>query len=52
MRLTGGARCSCSSSLLMVYNLAMTARQGKPVTVSVQVPARRPAATRKAPGSC
>ena len=32
-----------ASSLLMVVNLVMTARQGAPATASVQVPARRPA---------
>jgi len=31
------------SSFLMVYNMIMTAKQGKPSTVSVQVPARKPA---------
>ena len=31
------------STFLLVYNLIMTAKQGKPATVSVQVPARRPA---------
>ena len=34
-------------SFLLVFNLIMTARQGKPVTVSVQVPARRPAGDRE-----
>jgi cytochrome c oxidase cbb3-type subunit I/II len=41
-RLMGGVLFFLGSFLL-VWNLIMTARQGKPVTVSVQVPARRPA---------
>ena len=39
-RLAGGT-IFMLGSFLMVYNLIMTARQGKPTTVSVQVPARR-----------
>ncbi len=39
-RLAGGTLYFLSSFLL-VYNLIMTARQGKPATVSIQVPARR-----------
>jgi cytochrome c oxidase cbb3-type subunit I/II len=45
-RLLGGV-LFLLGSFLLVYNLLMTARQGKPVTVSVQVPARRPAADRE-----
>jgi cytochrome c oxidase cbb3-type subunit I/II len=41
-RLFGGV-LFLGGSLLMVWNLIMTARAGKPVTVSVQVPAQRPA---------
>ena len=41
-RLLGGT-LYLLSSFLLVYNMIMTARQGKPSTVSVQVPARRPA---------
>ncbi len=41
-RLLGGV-LFLGGSLLMVWNLIMTARSGKPVTVSVQVPAQRPA---------
>ncbi len=41
-RLTGGL-IYLLSSLLLVVNVIMTARQGKPATVSVQVPARQPA---------
>jgi cytochrome c oxidase cbb3-type subunit I/II len=41
-RLLGGT-LYLLSSFLLVYNMIMTAKQGKPSTVSVQVPARRPA---------
>ncbi|MEN8006126.1 MAG: cytochrome-c oxidase, cbb3-type subunit I [Candidatus Krumholzibacteriota bacterium] len=41
-RLVGGT-LYLLSSFLLVYNMIMTAKQGKPSTVSVQVPARRPA---------
>ncbi len=40
-RLAGGTLFFLSSFLL-VYNMIMTARQGKPITVSVQVPVKRP----------
>ena len=39
-RLAGGT-LYLLSSFLLVYNLIMTARQGKPITVSVQVPVKR-----------
>ena len=39
-RLFGGS-LYLLSAFLLVYNLFMTARQGKPVTVSVQVPVKR-----------
>ncbi len=41
-RLVGGLLYMLSS-LLLVWNVIMTARQGKPSTVTVQVPARAPA---------
>ena len=41
-RLLGGT-LYLLSTFLLVYNMIMTAKQGKPATVSVQVPARRPA---------
>jgi len=41
-RLVGGT-LYLVSTFLLVYNMIMTAKQGKPATVSIQVPARRPA---------
>ncbi len=40
-RLLGGT-LYLLSTFLLVFNMIMTAKQGKPATVSVQVPARRP----------
>jgi cytochrome c oxidase cbb3-type subunit I/II len=45
-RLAGGTLFFLGSFLL-VYNLIMTARQGKPATYSVQVPAQRPRGDRE-----